>query len=388
MTVCDLTYAYNEVSGGIRTYIDAKRAYLREHTNWKHLLVIPGKRDGFWREGRLMVRRIRSPVLPGSAPYRLILRPGKVLSALRQARPGLIELGSLYTLPWMAFRYRKQHPCAVFGFYHTDLPSAYVRPAVGAWLGERAGTWAFRLTAGYVRALYARCDATVTASPALQEKLTDLGLPDPYNISLGVDLETFHPRRRSEAAREKFGVEEGDLLMIYAGRFDTEKRVLMMVDALRQLPSSLNAALALVGQGPLEDRLRAEARTTPGLHVVPFQRDKRALARLLASADVYLAANPHETFGLSVVEAQACGLPVVGVEAGALIERVPPDVGALGAADDAEAMACNVAALARSGALREKGRTARALVEERFSWTSTFDQLFSYYRRHARQERS
>jgi alpha-1,6-mannosyltransferase len=391
MTVCDLTYAYNEVSGGIRTYVDAKRAYIRDHTDWRHLLIIPGAEDSFSREGRLAVRRIRSPVIPGSAPYRLIWRVGEVARVLARRRPDLIELGSLYTLPWTAFYHRRRHPsCAVVGFYHTDLPSAYVWPVVRDWLGERAGRTAFRLTARYVRALYGRCDTTITASSALQDKLEATGVGRPACIPLGVDLGTFHPDRRSASVRTRFGVDSengaGGLLMTYAGRFDTEKRVRMMVEALRRLPALLpedapSPALALTGQGPLEDELREQAQTLPGLHVVPFVNDKRELARLLASADVYLAGNPDETFGLSVVEAQACSLPVVGVEAGALIERVPPEVGALGPVDDAGAMAQNVARLAQDGALEEKGRNGRALVEEHFSWTNTFDQVTALYER-------
>ncbi|PSQ75648.1 MAG: glycosyl transferase group 1 [Bacteroidetes bacterium QH_8_67_23] len=391
MTVCDLTYAYNEVSGGIRTYIDAKRRYIRDHTDWRHLLIIPGAEDAFSQNGRLATRRIRSPVLPGAAPYRLIWRVDKVLRALRRRRPDLIELGSLYTLPWAAFYYRRHHPsCRVVGFYHTDLPSVYVRPVVSQWLGERAGTAAFRLAARYVRALYGRCDATVTASPALREKLAATGVHGAHCISLGVNLETFHPRRRSTALRRRFGVEDDGLLLVYAGRFDTEKRVRMLVEVLEHLPGHLPtqhlsagappASLVLAGQGPLEEELRQKAQSTPGLHVVPFVKDKKELARLLASADGYLAGNPNETFGLSVVEAQACGLPVVGVGAGALVERVPEAVGALGPVDDPEAMARNVARLVSEGALRERGERARALVEDRFSWTRTFDQITALYR--------
>jgi alpha-1,6-mannosyltransferase len=263
-----------------------------------------------------------------------------------------------------------------------------VRPVVRRLLGERAGEAAFRVTARYVRALYGRCAATITASPALKEKLAATGVHGAHCIPLGADLETFHPRRRSAEVRRRFGLGNGSaaddgLLLAYAGRFDTEKRVRMMADALDVLQAKgQRAALALIGQGPLEDELRGRAQSLDGLHLVPFTNDKTELATLLASADAYLAGNPHETFGLSVVEAQACGLPVVGVESGALIERVPPEVGALGPVDDAEAMAQNVDRLAREDALRSKGAQGRALVEERFSWTRTFDQITALYQEH------
>ena len=76
---------------------------------------------------------------------------------------------------------------------------------------------------------------------------------------------------------------------------------------------------------------------TPG-----FVSDRSELARWLASADIYVSAMADETFGVSIVEAQASGLPVVGVAAGAMIDRVTDAIGRLGPVDDAEAMAANI----------------------------------------------
>ena len=72
------------------------------------------------------------------------------------------------------------------------------------------------------------------------------------------------------------------------------------------------------------------------------------LARWLASADVYVSGMADETFGVSIVEAQASGLPVVGVAAGAMIDRVTNAVGRLGPVGDADAMARNILEMWRS----------------------------------------
>jgi alpha-1,6-mannosyltransferase len=58
------------------------------------------------------------------------------------------------------------------------------------------------------------------------------------------------------------------------------------------------------------------------LAVLPFETDRARLARAYASADLYVAPSPHETFGLAAIEAAACGLPIVGAAAGALDERL------------------------------------------------------------------
>lgn len=134
-----------------------------------------------------------------------------------------------------------------------------------------------------------------------------------------------------------------------------------------------------MGQGPQRDELEERASRIPRLHVLPYERDRAAYASALASADIYVTAGPHETFGLSVVEAQASGLPVVGVDAGALRERVADDRGRLGPPGDAAAMGANILAVA--GRRRELGEAARRhVLEAGYAWEHSFERLFSVYR--------
>jgi alpha-1,6-mannosyltransferase len=102
------------------------------------------------------------------------------------------------------------------------------------------------------------------------------------------------------------------------------------------------------------------------------------LAKYLASSDVYVAGNPHETFGLAVVEAQSCGLPVVGVRAGALIDRVTEEVGLLCEPDNATEMSAAIEKLVRAG-IGDMRRSARRHVEQQFSWTATFERICALY---------
>jgi len=86
----------------------------------------------------------------------------------------------------------------------------------------------------------------------------------------------------------------------------------------------------------------------------------------------------HETFGISVIEAQACSLPVVGVNAGAMPERVPPSLGLLGPVDDPEAMTKNITSIWTCGDIDMMGQDARGHVETHFSWAKTFAHLYGH----------
>jgi alpha-1,6-mannosyltransferase len=380
MKVCDLAQSYHSASGGIRTYLHEKRRALAE-AGAEHVLVVPGSRDGVTveRGGRLRTYTLAGPPIPGCAPYRLLGRPAALAAVLRAEQPDVIEVDGPYLAPWVAFAHRRVWGTAVTAFHHTDIAAAYVRPLAARWLGSRAGRWARRLAAGYVRAVYRRCDLVLAASPAYRRRLRRLGVFPVAHVPLGVDAELFHPARRDPAVRAELGAAPDDLVLIYAGRLDAEKRADVLLDAFLQLPATPRARLVVVGEGPLRPRLAAHAARDPRLVVLPYQADRGRLAALLASADLYVSAAPYETFGLSVVEAQASGLPVVGVRAGAMIERVPDAVGLLAAPHSAAALAAAVTALAQADR-RQLGRAARRLVEAEFSWRRTFTRLLDLYR--------
>ncbi|MFZ4765473.1 MAG: glycosyltransferase, partial [Roseimicrobium sp.] len=225
--------------------------------------------------------------------------------------------------------------------------------------------------------------------PAQCERLRKYGIDSAEVVPLGVDLALFHPTHRSEELRSRlFGANPDTVVILYAGRLDAEKHVEVLLEAFTRC-NLADARLVMSGEGPLREKLEAEAAARKHFLVIPYQQDRQAFAALLASADIYATAGPHETFGLSVVEAQASGLPVVGVAAGALPERVVPGTGFLSPAGDAATFARHLEQAASQRA--SMSLAARAHVEHSgYEWHATFEKLFAIYRakwRSAPQER-
>jgi len=106
-----------------------------------------------------------------------------------------------------------------------------------------------------------------------------------------------------------------------------------------------------------------------------YVKGRAELAKWLASADIYASGMADETFGVSIIEAQASGLPVVGVAAGAMVDRVTNATGRLGPVGDAATMAANIldVLVGDLEAMREAAR-AHAL---QFGWDSSMEALFS-----------
>jgi alpha-1,6-mannosyltransferase len=402
MKFCDITMAYNAKSGGIKTYIDEKRRFLREHTDYEHVLIAPGARDRIRRSGRSTTITVKSPLLPGQDAYRFFLSPAKLKQVLLEEAPDIVELGSYYTEPWAAYAYRREQrarggDCVLGAYFHTDVAKAYVaaplRAAAQAWLQdvsealaggvEKLADAAALGAQRYIRYIFSHCDLKFAASPSQARRLREYGVDEVEIVPMGVDVRLFHPKRRSPELRARLGAGDNEMVLLFAGRLCAEKRVLAIAKAFELLPSALRARLWVLGDGPQRSEVEALAARNGHIRVLDYESDRKRFAELLASADVYVSAGPFETFGLSVIEAQASGLPIAGVAAGALRERVPPGLGFLGPVDDIEALAHNMARAA--GARAEISQRARAHAVEHFAWSHALETLLASYERECAQ---
>jgi alpha-1,6-mannosyltransferase len=340
---CDLTQSWSDVGGGVRTYLLHKRRHILSSTPHQHLLIVPGSEDSIVEDGRAITATIASPKVPGSPHYRLMLRNGAVRKVLERFTPDVIECQDAYNLPWAAFAHRQRFPeTALVACYMTDFPTVYVERPLSKFLGQPIASILARICYAYCGSLYRRFDAVFALSEhGGATKLQALGIPQVGIVPLGVEVGEFGPDRRDPTLRRKLGLEDGQPLLVYAGRLDGEKKPDVVVDAFRKLPRSLGAKLALIGEGPLRQEIEAlgdDRIVMPG-----YVSGRPELARWLASADVYVSGMADETFGVSIVEAQASGLPVVGVAAGAMVDRVTDAVGRLGPVNDSSTMARNIA---------------------------------------------
>ena len=371
---CDLTQSWSDVGGGVRTYLLHKRRHILEATPHRHLVIIPGAHDQVTEEERAITVTIASPRVPGSPHYRLMLRNGAVRKALERFRPDLIECQDAYNLPWSAIAHRRRNPdTALIAAYMTDFPTVYVERPFARFVTRPVASLCSRICYAYCGSLYRRFDALFALSEnGGAAKLRSLGIAPVEVVPLGVEVGEFGPDRRDQRLRDKLGLSDNQPLLIYVGRLDGEKKPDVVVDAFRRLPRELGAKLALLGEGPLKAELAAigdDRIIMPG-----YVQGRAELARWLASADIYVSAMADETFGISIIEAQASGLPVVGVAAGAMLDRVTEDMGRLGPVGDAGAMAANILSVIHSD--REAMAAAARSHALQFSWDSSMEALF------------
>jgi alpha-1,6-mannosyltransferase len=374
--VCDLTQSYAPVGGGgIGTYLREKRDYVMARGDCALLQIVPGPEDRVIENGRHIWVEIGAEQVRGSPNYRFIMRTSAVREVLERYRPQIIESQCPWVLPWTAINYRRAHPgTALVAGYHTDFPNTHVYRVGAALFGDFLGRGLRKLSAGYAEITYREFDRVYTLGQDMRAVLAGYRVQHVDVLSLGVDAATFHPARRDPGLRAELGLPEGGPLLVYAGRIDNEKRADRLLAMFRELPPELGASMLLIGDGKLRAELVDAARGLP-IALPGYCADRALLARMLASSDIYVSAMADETFGLSVLEAQACQLPVVGFASGAMVQRVPGGLGTLVGLDDVAAMARAVVDV-WCGDHQAMGRRARDHVTARFSWERTFDALF------------
>jgi alpha-1,6-mannosyltransferase len=354
----DVTLFHSPTSGGVRRYLEAKQAWIATHRpDWRHSLLVPGAQDERVVGG---CSTLHGLPIPGTFNYRLPLNPRAWSRALEALEPDVIEVGDAFHRAWAARGVADRLGLPLVAFYHSNLPHL---------VGRRYGSTARGLAARYLRATYARFDEVLAPSRFMCDYLRSLGVGQARHQPLGVDPTVFHPARRRLDLRAELGLPHGSRLLLFAGRFSREKRIDVLREAFRRLGKPYQ--LVLLGGAEMR-QLDANVCT------LPFEADSRKLAGWLASADALVHAGTEETFGLVVLEAMACGRPVVAMRASAMPELVSDAVGLIARPDDPADLAAAIAGLYDRD-LEAMGRAARARVLARFTWTQTFSQLMLRY---------
>lgn len=159
-------------------------------------------------------------------------------------------------------------------------------------------------------------------------------------IPNGCDATIFHPQSRADA-RAALGIDPDAELVVYVGRLVPEKGLRELLDAMATLaPQRPKLQLALVGDGPMRAELDARIAADPALHVrLPGAQGPHEVARWMAASDLVTLPSYSEGHPNVLVEALACGRPVVATPVGGIPEVVDADCGLLVPARDPAALA-------------------------------------------------
>ena len=310
------------------------------------------------------VERVKSVRLPGYPTFRLGLPGPRTRRAIARHHTEVVHLASPVALGAWGSHVAKALDLPMVAVYQTDLPNYARAYRLGAVTEAFAWRW--------LRDIHNAAGRTLAPSSMTAADLHAHGMERVWLWGRGVDTERFHPARRDERLRAEIAP-GGEVIAGYVGRLAIEKRV----DLLAAVAALPGVRLAVTGGGPMEEELRQAIPSA----VFLGERHGGDLARIYASLDFFVHTGPFETFGQTIQEAAASGLPVVAPAAGGPVDLVDEGVtGFLVPPGDGEALAAAAARLAADPALRATmSDAARRRVLGR-SWSALADELIGHYK--------
>ncbi len=316
--------------------------------------------------------------MPYDSSYHWLLRMDKIRALVRAEGPDVVEHHSPF-FATLAGRFLERGSFRIrTAFWHGNHLDTFARPWLESRISQQATDAVIAPGWAGMRWLLRGCEAVFTASRAEFATLNLHGVNHVHCVPLGVDRSEFRPRTNAGQVRAKLNVREDERMLIAAGRLAAEKRWDVAIEAMRHLRETHK--LIVIGDGPERAKLEARAASFPQQRItfLPFVKNRNEFAELLSSADAYVHACPYETFGLTVIEAVACGTPVVVPDRGGAQES-----GGKGAcfryrALDAEALATATASALSPGVKQHARALASAARDEKdhvLEVLSTYERL-------------
>ena len=282
--------------------------------------------------------------------------------------PDILHVASPFALGAQAIAYAQRNSIASVAVYQTDI---------AGYLHRYGMSVAKPMIDRFVANTHNAATVTLAPTPIARDVLTDLGVTNLSVWGRGVDLDGFHPNNRfadDTMAFRRRNAPNGEHIIGYVGRLAAEKQV----DRFRELVGVPNTHIVLIGDGP--DRARLEAMFPSGSATFLGSLSGHELHIAYASMDVFVHFGTEETFGQTIQEAQAAGVPVVAPRSGGPIHLIDSGVdGILFDVNSTDSPRIAVQHLVDDAGLRSRmGEAGRRRVLGK-SWEAVNDELTHHY---------
>lgn len=373
--------AYKPHISGVTNYIELNKRYL-EQAGHQVFVFTFGNDDYPDDEPRI----IRSPGLPlVDTGYYLSFQHSRRAKKLLQTMD-VVHVHHPFLSGRLALRYCRPLSIPVIFTNHTryDIYAQTYLPGIPAEISEG-------LLETYMPNFCAAVDMVISPSPGMAGVLRRFKVTAPITIvPNGVELNRFY-KSDGNAQRLRYGFNADDLLLVYTGRLAPEKNLPFLLKSFGGLLEAVpQAHLLLVGDGPEREKLEGQAleggigERVHFVGRVPYDE----LPNYLAMCDVFVTASVSEVHPLSVIEAMAAGLPVMGIQSVGVGDTVKDGVSGYLSSEDLAAFTAKLTRLCLDEAARRRmGQQARK-ESQRYDIQHTTAEMLKHYERLSRQGHS
>lgn len=288
---------------------------------------------------------------------------------LEKFQPDIIHIATPFNMGLTGLAYGNKLNIPIVGSYHTHF-DRYLEYYNLQFLSKFI--WK------YMNWFHKSFQKTFVPSNETKKEVESKGFSNVHIWSRGVDCQKFHPNFSSDKIRDKYEIKE-PFILSYVGRLAPEKDLDIFMQVAHELPEEIKGKVhwLVAGEGPLYKALQKEK--PPNMTFTGYLKGE-SLAELYASSDLFIFPSTTETFGNVVLEANACGTPVIGAKAGGVQEIIKHEqTGILCEPKNVTHFVKSISNLIHHPYLiEEMGKEARqyALTQ---SWNAIFDDLMYQY---------
>lgn len=362
--------------GQVTGISDALRTTIHALSRRGHRVSVFAPRDDFPVQDPLFQTVAVPSIGVPWAPNFRISSPFGMLPGLREFRPDIVHTHTFGPIGFRGIHSARLLKRPIVGTQHT-LPAMYAHYLYFDVPWVREGMKKF--AAQY----YKRCNAVIAPSTCVAEELQMYGVPNVSVIPNAIEKAIFQPLHAKQMLKIKFQIP--DLAILVLGRLDKEKNLRELLTAFSLIDKDIpSVELIFVGDGKEKYSLQQFSKVLGIDHQVRFLgiRKGQELVEIMNACDVYAITSRSETQSLSLLQAMACGLPVVAVSCGALPEIVQHNLnGFLVECGDTQAFArCFMELLVHGEKRSIFGKHSREIAEK-YSTTSIIYSLEHVYER-------
>jgi glycosyltransferase involved in cell wall biosynthesis len=328
--------------------------------------------------GNIKIKRLLSLLAPFSGAQSRLVLPFFSGSLFKEFKPDIIHSQLFFGAGLEALIAAKLNKVPFVGTNHTSITDFV------------PGEFMKKQSLNYAVWYYNRCDFVTAPSQSVFKEMLVHGFNKPHEvISNPIDINTFSLSNNKSEYKKKFNL--SDHTVVYAGRLAPEKNLEVIIKAVALTKKSVSGInLAFAGSGQSENKLKQLAKELNLENEVKFlgTLNKIDLAKLYQASEVFAIASTSETQSMVLMQALACGLPAVAVNARALPEYVNEKNGYIVKIGDEKAMAEKFVLLLENQVLRQSLSHGAADYVQQFSapniakkWEKLYSQAISDYKK-------
>ena len=311
MKIALFTDTFEDGYGGVTVYVRNLANYLKEEGHFVKIFV--WESQNLTKEDREICVTFPNINVVKSVRGKAGFSTRKILKKISEFSPDLIHNHSQYSMGLQAIIVSKKMKIPIINHYHMYLEGGLNHfPSIFQKTPELTNA----IIKKESKIFFTQCDLAITPTKIMGNHLKEIGVKNKIvNIPFGIDLNKF---KKEEKYRPK------KFTLLYVGRLNKEKNIEDLIRIFTKFAKDKDVILKIIGDGAEKEKLEILSKTLKIKEKIQFLGwvKREELSKEYNSANMFITLSEMETFGIVILEAMACGLPIIGANALAIPELV------------------------------------------------------------------